>query len=350
MKLKAFDIFSGCGGLSQGLQDAGFEVLGGVELLPHARETYLLNHPEAILFADVRNIESADLLNKLQIKRGELDLLAGCPPCQGFSSMRTKNRSEPVEDERNELIFDFMRIAEILLPKTIMVENVPGLLKDWRLAKVKRKLEELGYQFKAGKLDAQDFGVPQRRKRMILMASRLGVIELPRSDTKRVSVREAIGNLTSSQFSDNWLHQYRTKHTKAVLDRIKKIPKDGGSRSDLSNEEQLPCHKRYPSGFRDVYGRISWDKVAPTITRFSNNPSKGRFLHPVANRALTLYEAALLQSFPKTYKFPTNITDNQIASMIGEALPPLFAKEQALHIKQHLVENTKILIKLHSNH
>ena len=143
-----------------------------------------------------------------------------------------------------------MRIVEILLPKTIMVENVPGLLKDWRLAKVKRKLEELGYQFKAGKLDAQDFGVPQRLKRMILMASRLGGIDLPESaDTRKASVRDAIGGLSSSKFSENWLHQYRTKHSESVLERIRKIPKDGGSRSDLTKEEQLPCHKRNHASF-----------------------------------------------------------------------------------------------------
>jgi DNA (cytosine-5)-methyltransferase 1 len=338
MKYKAFDVFSGCGGLSQGLHDAGFEVLGGVEILSHARETYLLNHPNSILFCDIRNIQPDELFSRLQIKRGELDLLAGCPPCQGFSTMRTKNRTEPAQDERNELIFNFIKLAEILYPKTIMVENVPGLLKDWRLAKAKKKLESLGYDCIAGVLDAQNFGVPQRRKRMILMASRIGKIELPQGHVQKVvTVEKIIRNLTSPEKTKNYLQQYRKKHSPVVLDRIKKIPKDGGSRSALG-EDQLNCHKKM-NGFNDVYGRMAWGKVAPTITRFCNNPSKGRFLHPEQDRAITLFEAALLQTFPKDYIFPNTLNDSQIAGMIGEALPPLFAKKQALHIKRHLVES-----------
>ncbi|MES0491296.1 MAG: DNA cytosine methyltransferase [Leptospirales bacterium] len=339
MKLKAFDIFSGCGGLSRGLHDAGFDVLGGVEILPHARETYFLNHPGSVLFSDVRNIQSKDLLDQLQIERGELDLLAGCPPCQGFSTMRTKNRAAPAEDERNELIFDFIRMVDFLLPKTVMVENVPGLLKDWRLAKAKQHLKDLGYYCKAGVLDAQKFGVPQRRKRMILMASRFGEIELPEGNEQQSkTVKQTIGNLTPPEKSKVYLQQYRKKHTQVVKDRIKRIPKDGGSRSALG-DDQLACHKRI-NGFKDVYGRMAWDKVAPTITRFCNNPSKGRFLHPEQDRAITLLEAALLQTFPKKYKFSSTLNDSQIAGMIGEALPPLFAKKQALHIKKHIIQTT----------
>ena len=331
----AFDIFSGAGGLSHGLRDAGFHVLGGVELLPHARETYLLNHPESVLFSDVRAIDKDELLRQLNIKPGELDLLAGCPPCQGFSTMRTKNRAEPAEDERNELIFDFIKMAEILLPKTIMVENVPGLLKDWRLAKAKKRLQTLGYHCVSGILDAQDFGVPQRRKRMILMASRLGEITLPQARQQdKKTVRQTIHGLTTPEETDNYLQQYRKKHTQIVKERIAKIPKDGGSRSALG-DDQLECHKK-TNGFKDVYGRIAWDKVAPTITKYCNNPSKGRFLHPEQNRALTLLEAALLQTFPEDYLFPQHLPDAKIAAMIGEALPPLFAKAQALHIKKHL--------------
>lgn len=337
----AFDIFSGAGGLSQGLHDAGFDVLGGVELLPHARETYLLNHSDAILFSDVRKITAKELLEKLNLNPGELDLLAGCPPCQGFSTMRTKNRATPAEDERNELIFDFIKVAEILLPKTIMVENVPGLLKDWRLAKAKRSLEKLGYHCKAAVLDAQNFGVPQRRKRMILMASRLGEIDLPESNIakeKLKTVRAAIEQLPSPESTKIYLQQYRKKHTQVVKERIAKIPKNGGSRKALG-DEQLECHKKL-DGFKDVYGRMAWDKVAPTITKYCNNPSKGRFLHPEQDRAITLLEAALLQTFPKNYKFPQNLPDAKIAAMIGEALPPLFAKAQALHIKKHLSRHT----------
>lgn len=124
-------------------------------------------------------------------------------------------------------------------------------------------------------------------------------------------------------------------HSKTVMDRISRIPKNGGSRSALG-DDQLECHKRYPYGFRDVYGRMKWNDVAPTITRSCVNPSKGRFLHPEQDRAITLYEAMRLQSFPPTYKFPRHLTMTQIASMIGEALPPKFAEAQARHIREHL--------------
>lgn len=344
MKRIAIDVFGGCGGLSQGIKNAGFEVIASIEKLESARKVYKINHPEVLLFEDIRKIKGVDILRSLKIKKGDLDLLAGCPPCQGFSSMRTKNRKNPVEDERNDLILDFLRLAKDFEPKTILIENVPGLLLDPRLEKVKKELKRLGYYICDGVLNASHFGVPQRRRRMILMASKFAPIALPEpKQINIVTVRKAIGKLKPPKLSKNPLHNLYAQISPEVMKKIKKIPKDGGSRSHLALTDQLPCHakliKKNVTGFNDVYGRLSWDKESSTITRFSTNPSKGRFLHPVQDRGLTIYEAAILQSFPKSYKFPIELGIMKLASMIGEALPPLFAKAQAKHLHQHLIKH-----------
>lgn len=335
--MHTIDCFSGCGGLSEGLSRAGFRILAGIELRKDAREAHRLNHPAAKLYSNITEIDPQALMEILGIEPGELDLLAGCPPCQGFSTMNTLNGGYRVSDPRNKLVFDFVRLAVALKPKTILMENVPALLKDWRLTEAKKRLRAAGYQWiVAGVRNAADFGVPQRRRRMILMASRLGPIELPEGTGDKATVRSVLGRLGDPSQSKNHLHRRVMNHSEVVMRRIKRIPKDGGSRSALG-DDQLDCHKRLNGGFRDVYGRMKWDDVAPTITRFCHNPSKGRFLHPEKDRAISLYEAMRLQSFPPNYKFPKHLNNTQIASMIGEALPPKFAEAQARHIREHLV-------------
>lgn len=333
----AIDIFSGCGGLTTGLFAAGFEVIAGVEIHAPACLAYKLNYPKVRLFQqDVRSLFAETVLQKLGLQKGELDLLAGCPPCQGFSRMRTKNRRQPAEDERNELIFDFVRLVEGLFSKAIMLENVPGLKDDWRIEKTTRQIENLGYQWDCQVVNAADYGVPQRRNRMILMASRLGSISIPVGSNKYKTVRDAIGDIPLPENSHKPLHRLLAKRSSEITERIKLVPKDGGNRSAWGEENQLECHKRLKGGFRDVYGRMTWDKVAPTITRSAVNPSKGRFLHPDQDREISLYEAALLQSFPRSYKFPLSAGREEMASMIGEALPPLLAKKQTRYLFKHI--------------
>lgn len=341
--LCAIDCFSGCGGLSEGLHQAGYSILAGLEIRAEARKSHQLNHPGSRLYSDVTKIKVLELMKDMNLKPGKLDLLAGCPPCQGFSTMRTLNGAERVKDSRNSLIFNFVRLAQALKPKTILMENVPGLLKDWRLEEAKRRLRKAGYRWIVADVrNAADFGVPQRRKRMILIASRLGPINLPDGKSpKSVTVRKIIGRLGEPKYSKNRLHRMVMNHSPKIMDRIRRIPRNGGSLSALGAQAQLPCHKRLKKrlkvdGFKDVYGRMKWDDVAPTITRFCHNPSKGRFLHPEQNRAISIYEAMLLQSFPKTYQFPKDLNMGQLASMIGEALPPKFAEAQARHIAAHL--------------
>lgn len=326
----ALDLFSGCGGLSQGLEDAGFKVLACCEIRPEARATYRLNHPHTILLEDVCKEDPVKLKKRLGLRRGQLDLLAGCPPCQGFSSIRTHN-GEIADDERNELIFQMERFVEVFKPKCILIENVPRLLKDSRLVLFKQHLAEtLGYEFVDGVLDAKDFRVPQRRKRMILIGSRLKKKPvLPEKISVRKTVSDAIRTIEipsgEEGESARRLAGLRQHFSPIVQARIEKIKTN---RTDLPENMALGCHKRYPNGFRDVYGRMAWDDVAPTMTRGCGNPSKGRFIHPSENRAINMLEALILQGFPQTYKFPEKLGIGKIASMIGEAFPPPMAKAQ----------------------
>lgn len=327
--MHAIDLFSGCGGLSLGLQGAGFVVAAAVEIDRKAQETYRLNHPNVRLYAeDIRKLDPAQLLLDAGLKAGELDLLAGCPPCQGFSRLRTKNKMTSVNDDRNDLVEDFLRFIEVMHPKTVMLENVPGLAKDPRFVSMQNRLHALGYQTVVHVLDAADYSVPQRRRRLILLASRVHVPMVADKARKRLTVRAALKGMVEPGQGKDKLHGLGENRSKKVRDLIARIPKDGGSRNDLPAKYQLNCHKR-SDGFSDVYGRLAWDDVAPTITSGCHNPSKGRFLHPGQNRTISLREAAVLQGFPRSYKFDVAHGKESIALMIGNALPPPFITAHA---------------------
>lgn len=328
-QLTAVDLFSGCGGLTCGLVVAGFRVVAAVEIDSKAQATYRLNHPDVRLYdEDIRKLDPSDVLKNADLKPGQLDLLAGCPPCQGFSRLRTKNQKTYVRDERNNLVADFLRFVRVMLPKSIMLENVPALERDGRFTKMRNQLSKLGYDSVVHVLDAADYKVPQRRKRLIMLASRVHKPRIASKAPIRVTVREALNGVGAPSRTKDKLHAVPENRTPAVRELIALIPKNGGSRSDLGKEFQLECHKR-SEGFYDVYGRMSWDDVAPTITSGCHNPSKGRFLHPSYNRTITLREAALLQGFPKGYAFDVSHGKEAIALMIGNALPPPFISAHA---------------------
>lgn len=332
----AVDLFCGCGGTTVGLKKAGFKVVAAVEINPLAADSYQLNHRGVFLWRkDIRLITGSEVLQKIKIQRGDLDLLAGCPPCQGFSTMRTLNGFKSIQDDRNDLIFDFLRFVEELQPKAIMLENVPGLATDNRLKEFRRALSNLKYESDYRIADAADYGVPQRRKRFILLAGRFGKINFAPIFEKKRSVRWAIGGLQKPEESVDCLHNYVERRSERVRDLIAKVPKNGGSRLDLPPEYQLDCHKKC-DGFKDVYGRMNWDEVAPTITGGCINPSKGRFIHPEENRAITLREAALLQAFPPGYHLSLEQGRSNAAIMIGNALPPEFIRRHALEIQRYL--------------
>lgn len=336
-RLIAIDLFSGAGGLTLGLRRAGFRLIGAIENDPLAVETYRRNHPGTRVWVkDIRNVAVADVARTLRLRPGDLDLLAGCPPCQGFSSVRTLNGGRRIRDRaQKDLVFEFTRFVRGLRPKSVMMENVPGLTSDRRLAALRRQFRELGYECECRVLDAADYGVPQRRRRIILLAGRFGVPPFAAGDTPRRTVRDAIGRLTAPGHTGDPLHDHSENRTERVLALIQKIPKNGGSRRQLGAKRQLPCHKR-ADGFKDVYGRMAWGAVAPTITCGFVNPSKGRFLHPRQNRAVTLREAALLQTFPRSYRFSLRRGKFAAAALIGNALPPRFIERLARPLARYL--------------
>jgi DNA (cytosine-5)-methyltransferase 1 len=216
-----------------------------------------------------------------------------------------------------------------------MLENVPGLGAHRSFQELCRDLRALGYEVRWAVKDARHYGVPQRRKRLILLAGRGFEIPFAKESKKVKTVRAAIGHLPAAGKSRDALHNLPESRSSKVVDLIKSIPQDGGSRSDLPQSRQLDCHLR-TDGFSDIYGRMAWDEPSPTITGGCFNPSKGRFLHPRYDRAITLREAALLQTFPGRYRFPIEGGKEAIALMIGNALPPAFTSRHAMQIANAL--------------
>lgn len=344
------DLFAGCGGASLGFKQAGFGLTAAVELNPIASSSYAQNHPEAtLLINDLKLLSTHDILEAARLDVGQCTVIMGCPPCQGFSRHRLKGAG--LTDPRNSLVAVFAELVSTMLPAFFVFENVPGLLRTgespWYSAK--DRLAEAGYQISEGIINVLDYGVPQRRRRFAAVGCRLSKvdIDLPFKTHRRPTdtndlppwrtVRDAIGELpplgNGERSSDDPLH-FAAIHRDTTLRRFQCIPHDGGSRSSLPAEMQLKCHREY-RGHQDVYGRLYWDRPANTLTGGCIQPSKGRFLHPEQDRALTLREAARLQSFPDDYRFAGN--KQQIALQIGNAVPPPLAFAIAVRIKEALI-------------
>ena len=216
----AIDIFCGAGGLTEGLKQAGFTVIGAIEKYEVAAAVYRLNHPEVFLWnKDIRKITGKEIKKVLGIKKGDLDLLAGCPPCQGFSSMRTKNGAYIIDDERNDLVFDMIEIVKDLMPKTVMIENVPGLAYNPRMKKILSILKSLGYHIDDETVQIHDiskFGVPQRRKRMVLITGFNKKIHFAQPEKTTGTVRQTLQNVPSPGIGNDPLHDYHVKRSKRI--------------------------------------------------------------------------------------------------------------------------------------
>lgn len=335
----ALDLFCGCGGVTAGLSAADFEVVAAVDNDAIACRTYRANHPSIDLIEeDIKSIPLSSLRD-LSTRDQSLDLMVVCAPCQPFSSQQREMRRDP----RLELVLQSVRFALFLRPRIILFENVAGMSSS-RFSALRRRLHAslsyLGYNLCTPKrLDAADFGVPQRRVRLIMLASRSRTVPSlpdPRHTKWSSTVRGAIGDLrplkSGEADPDDCLH-FARRHRAIVLERLRHIPKDGGSRFSLPYYLQLACHRNY-GGFPDVYGRMNWDAVAPTLTTGCTDLTRGRFVHPRDDRALTLREAARLQTFPDSYKFIGSAKD--IAAQIGNAVPVRFMQQLAISIRTQL--------------
>lgn len=337
----AVDLYCGSGAVTAALKNAHYRVVAAVDNDPVACKTFRANHKSVNLYeTDIHAIDPNNILVN-DLKGEELDLLVVCAPCQPFSSQNKKRGDE--KDIRSNLILEAVRFAEILKPKVIFFENVSGFAAPrFRplLDELGEGLRELGYTLGLPeRVDAAHFGVPQRRIRCIMIATADDVetsLDVEALKQPRRTVRDTISSLPNlaSGEEDRFdpLHKARD-HNEIVVQRLMHIPADGGSRFSLPDELELDCHKGF-TGHPDVYGRMKWDDVAPTLTTGCTDVTRGRFAHPEASRAITLREAALLQTFPDGYKFEGN--SGQIARQIGNAVPYQMAKELVRGIRSIL--------------
>lgn len=330
----AVDLFCGAGGLTRGLLDAGIKVKKGFDINSKFKKTYEKNNPEAIFISkDVSRLNRDEILDGIDIKNNYF-LLAGCAPCQPFSAINRRNLKG---DKRKSLLLQFGRVVEETKPNFIFIENVPGLAtgKGKKIfEEFKKKLDSMNYFYVYDVVDAKDYGVPQKRKRLILIASDKGHIEFPektygkgKSLIPYIRVRDVISHYPAIR--DGSRHNKIPNHETRLLSEINRkrmnlTKKNGGSRKDLPDNLKLKCHEKH-EGHTDVYGRMRWDDVAPTLTCKCTSISNGRFGHPTQRRGISVREAAALQTFPDDYVFYESLTLNTL--MVGNAVPPLLAKQ-----------------------
>lgn len=333
-KLRAIDFFSGAGGLTYGLRSAGINVLAGIDNDVTCRQTFEKNNPGSLfLERDITKYSPEKLKRELKIKvRDSHMVFAGCAPCQFWSIIHTnKEKSRKTKN----LIFDFQRFVEYFNPGFVVVENVPGISSKPKspIEKFITSLESMGYSVAHGIADMSLYGIPQRRKRFTLIASRISKVGLPSPTNKRVTVQDVLGTKNGfSKICAGTRDKTKFLHTSAGLSkknliRLQMTEKDGGDRSGWQNKKAYvpPCYASNEKKFYDTYGRMWWNRPAPTITTKFFSISNGRFAHPEEDRAISLREGATLQTFPKKYEF-IGSSISSIAKMIGNAVPPDFAK------------------------
>lgn len=336
-QIKAVDFFCSGGGMSCGMQQAGIEVLAGIDFDLSCKETYEENIKGAkFIHGDVFSLKEEVLEQELNLKRNDDNLLLiGCSPCQFWSIINT---SRAKSEKSKDLLKEFRRFVEYYNPGYVVVENVPGVMRRWEESGLKEFIDWLqfnGYTVHTGIHEVSNFGVPQHRKRFTLTANRLSNAELfpKKREGRKVTVRDVLGEHNGfSKIPAGYKDRSQMMHSTAglselSLERLKLTPPDGGDRMAYVFDERLApkCHYRNTTEFKDIYGRMWWDRPSPTITTKFFSTSNGRFAHPEENRALSIREGAVLQSFPKSYIFKGSSIAN-VARMIGNAVPPIYAK------------------------
>jgi DNA (cytosine-5)-methyltransferase 1 len=343
---EVIDLFCGIGGLSYGLKCQGMKILAGFDLDYTCQYAYETNTGGKFYYRDVKTI-SGDEINKLYSqKKNVIKVLAGCAPCQPFSSYAFKNKNK--DKDKYNLLYEFGRLVKEVHPDIVTMENVPAIasfkLKSV-LADFVEVLQNEGYNVKYKVVYCPDYGIPQTRKRLVLLASRLGNIDLISPTHKKenyVTVKDAIGHLPPLEAGQGCptdaLHRCRAL-SPLNLQRLKSTPY-GGSWKDWPADLMLECHKKESGkSFGSVYGRMVWEEPSPTMTTLCTGIGNGRFGHPVQNRAISAREAALFQTFPITYKFFPNeheVSLTKASRYIGNAVPPKLGEVIAQSIKNHI--------------
>ncbi len=340
MNVACVDAFSGAGGLALGLNQAGLEVLLSFDNDPlcvatQRRNSHYFTPGHKVVHASIQDMLGGRLLNMLGLAKGDLVVLSGGPPCQGFSIQRIGED----QDARNDLMLLFVDLIAEVYPKLFLIENVPGVLGKrgkMILSRAMDRAARLGYWIHQSVLNAADYCVPQRRRRVFIVGERIDLglkcFRFPSPTTShdsRLTVRDVIGHLPPPP-EDGSEHPVIPNHRRDRLSPINirrlEYLQPGQSRQDLPIDLLAECHKRDASliGHRGVYGRMEWEDVSPTITARFDSFTRGKFGHPVQNRTISLREGALLQSFPEDYIFEGNKVD--VARQIGNAVPPVLAK------------------------
>lgn len=340
------DFFSGCGGTSRGFRDAGFEVIAAIDIDSDAAATFQRNFPGAtVLCKDITTLSVDELRPVIQAKAASGRPLAfsACAPCQPFSKQR---RGGDVEDARADLLAELLRFVGAFRPAALFVENVPGLerraadLGPFR--KFVRSLRGRGYSVSYAAVASRDYGVPQVRERLVLLASLHGRVPFPEpthgpgSGRRYRTVRDAIAHLPAleSGATHPELGAHRAARLSEInLTRIRATP-EGGGREAWPPELVLPCHVNRTRSYTDTYGRLRWDAPAPALTTRCISYSNGRYGHPEQDRGLSAREAACLQTFPIRFAFEGNL--ESIARQIGNAVPVALARQFGLALTRHL--------------
>ena len=340
--MRAIDFFCGGGGMTNGLIQAGIDVIAGVDLDPEAKETYEINNsPAKFVNEDITKLPPEYFEKEFNVQRNDDEMIfVGCSPCQFYSIIRSsKEKSRKTKD----LLLYFEKFVKYYNPGYVLVENVPGIMsnKETILHDFLQKIDQLGYGNKEnGKcvydvVNMKNYGIPQNRRRFSLIATRLDrQVHLPVKDDNELCVQDIIGDenlfprIEAGTRDNNKLRFHSARSLSDVnMRRIQRVHHDGGTRMDFKDDPdlQLKCYEGKDNSFRDVYGRMFWRRPSPTITTKFLSISNGRFGHPEQDRGISIREGAALQSFPYDYRFETD-SITTAARLIGNAVPPEYGR------------------------